>query len=104
MKFKNQSPLGALEIPALGRIVDRDEEFDVPAAIAPLLAGQSANYEPVDDEAIALVAEMSKPAAETEPGEPDEPVVDATSTKPARKTSTDPAPAASATDGKDGDK
>lgn len=43
-KFRNVSPLGALDIPALGIIVQAGEVFDVPAALRANFAGQSENY------------------------------------------------------------
>jgi hypothetical protein len=45
-QFKNISPLGALDIPALGRIVQAGEVFDVPADLADYIAGQPKNFEP----------------------------------------------------------
>lgn len=46
-KFKNISPLGALDIPALGRIVESGEVFDVPDKLVSNFARQSANFERV---------------------------------------------------------
>lgn len=46
-KFRNISPLGALDIPALGRIVEAEEVFDVPSDLEEYFADQSANFEQV---------------------------------------------------------
>ena len=40
-QFKNVSPLGALEVPLLCRIVERDEVIEVTEDQAPLFAGQA---------------------------------------------------------------
>ncbi|MBD3752638.1 MAG: hypothetical protein IE935_09480 [Micrococcales bacterium] len=50
MRFKNVSPLGDLDIPAVG-IVLAGEEFEISAEIAPHIAGQASNFVPVDDAA-----------------------------------------------------
>ncbi|WP_292729615.1 hypothetical protein [Microbacterium sp. UBA837] len=47
-KFINVSPLGALDIPAIGRVVQRGEEFEVRDELAPTFAGQTANFIPAD--------------------------------------------------------
>lgn len=46
-KIKNVSPLGALEVPLLGRVVDADEVISVTAAQAAQLAEQTETWEPV---------------------------------------------------------
>lgn len=73
MRFKNVSPLGDLDIPAVG-IVLAGEEFEISAEIAPHIAGQESNFAPVDDAAheaasAALAALGGEPAAEP-PAEP----------------------------------
>lgn len=47
LQFKNASPLGALDVPALGRIVQPGEVFEVDATLAPTFADQRGNFEPV---------------------------------------------------------
>jgi hypothetical protein len=46
-KFKNVSPLGALDLPLIGRVVDRGEVIEVTAAQAKHLRGQTATWQPV---------------------------------------------------------
>lgn len=46
-KFKNISPLGALDLPLVGRVVERGETFDVPDDKARHLAGQEDTWAPV---------------------------------------------------------
>ncbi|WP_194521971.1 hypothetical protein [Cellulosimicrobium sp. JZ28] len=46
-KFKNVSPLGALELPLVGRVVAHGEVIEVTPAQAVHLAGQ-ADWEPAD--------------------------------------------------------
>lgn len=46
-KFKNVSPLGALEVPALRRIVEPGEVFDVPADLVEYFDGQAGTFAPV---------------------------------------------------------
>ena len=48
MRFKNVSPLGDLELPLLGRVVESGEVFDLDESLAHLLDGQDATWEPVD--------------------------------------------------------
>lgn len=55
-KFKNVSPLGALEVPFLGKTVEAGEVFEVSADIAGYFAGQAATFQPVS-------APRPKPAA-----------------------------------------
>lgn len=44
---KNVSPLGALDIPLLGKVVGAGEEFEVPASVADVLLQQPDNFQPV---------------------------------------------------------
>lgn len=46
-KFKNVSPLGALDVPALGKIVQPGEVFEVDATLVQSFADQPGNFEPV---------------------------------------------------------
>lgn len=46
-KFKNVSPLGALDIPALGRVVQAGEVFESPGEFAEYFAQQPDNFEAV---------------------------------------------------------
>lgn len=46
-KFKNVSPLGALDLPLIGKVVDRGEVITVTAAQATHLAGQDGTWQPV---------------------------------------------------------
>lgn len=55
--FKNTSPLGALEVPALGITVDAGAEFDVDEGDA--FAVAAGGFEPVDQAAIAAAAELA---------------------------------------------
>lgn len=50
MKFKNVSPLGDLEVPALGRVVKAGEVFDVPASIGESLVAQPDVFQVVKSE------------------------------------------------------
>lgn len=43
--FVNVSPLGALDVPALGRVIDAGEAFEVRAEVAALLDGQHENFQ-----------------------------------------------------------
>lgn len=45
--IKNVSPVGALDIPLIGRVVEADEEFEVPASVAEVLLGQPDNFQSV---------------------------------------------------------
>ena len=44
VKFKNVSPSGDLEVPALGRVIAAGEVFDVPADLADGFAEQPTNW------------------------------------------------------------
>ena len=46
-KFKNVSPIGALELPLIGRVVGAGEVIDVTSTQAACLAGQEATWRPV---------------------------------------------------------
>ena len=48
MKLKNTSPLGALDIPLLGRIVEAGETFEITGEDAENLLRQGDNFERVD--------------------------------------------------------
>jgi hypothetical protein len=43
-KFQNVSPIGALDIPALGRVVEAGEKFDVPDDLVEYFESQPANF------------------------------------------------------------
>ncbi len=77
-QFKNVSPLGALDIPALGHIVEADEVFEVGDDLAPLFAAQSANYQPVGAPSappMPIVPPADPPAPDPTPDpDPDAPV------------------------------
>ena len=45
--LKNVSPIGALEIPLIGRVVEANEEFEVPSGVADALLQQPDNFQPV---------------------------------------------------------
>lgn len=47
-KYKNISPLGALELPLIGRVVERGEVITVTTAQARHLAGQADAWQPVE--------------------------------------------------------
>lgn len=59
MRFKNISPLGDLEVPALGRIVQAKETVEIPEEIAPSFAAQTAVWKPIK------TRQTDAPAAET---------------------------------------
>jgi hypothetical protein len=61
-KFKNVSPLGALDLPLIGRVVDRGEVIEVTAAQAKHLRGQTDTWKPVGS---------SNPAGGQTPPDPD---------------------------------
>lgn len=48
--LRNVSPLGALNIPALGITVEADEVFNAPDGIAANLIEQQGNFVSVEDE------------------------------------------------------
>ena len=45
--LRNINPLGAVDVPLLGRTLAAGETFDVPADVAEVLLDQAGNYEPV---------------------------------------------------------
>lgn len=63
MKIRNICPIGDLDIPLLKRIVAAGEVVEVDADHAARLLPQRSNYEPADDEAIAVLAEIDKAEA-----------------------------------------
>jgi len=57
--LRNINPVGAVEIPLTRTAVDAGGEFTVTADHARALLPQVSNYEPVDDEAKAIAAELA---------------------------------------------
>lgn len=81
MKFRNVSPLGAVEVPILGRVIEHGETFEVPDDLAPLLAAQTEHYLAVDADAKAATEDaLASWAAVTE--EPSEEPLDVPSDAP----------------------
>lgn len=79
-KLRNTNPLGQVDVPLIGRQGDTDgrtgvgclepgEEFDCSAEHARLLLGQAGNFEPVDDEARAIAADLRDASRPDEPGD-----------------------------------
>lgn len=68
-RFKNVSPLGALDVPALGRVIAAGEEFDVREDLAPLFAGQTENFEAVNPAAKTASADAALPVEDETEGE-----------------------------------
>lgn len=64
-RFRNISPLGALDVPALGTIIDAGEVFEVSEEIAALLAEQPEHYEPADGQPLGA-PQTSAEKAESE--------------------------------------
>lgn len=71
--IRNVNPLGQVDLPLIYRqgepldthgvgCLEPGEEFTVSAEHAAILLGQSANYEPVDAEAVAIDAEIPSSA------------------------------------------
>ncbi|ALV43119.1 hypothetical protein AU252_19765 [Pseudarthrobacter sulfonivorans] len=58
-KLKNISPLGALDVPLLRRVVDAGEVFDTTEDQARVLLLQSDNYQPADKAAKTLAASLT---------------------------------------------
>lgn len=58
-KLKNISPLGALDVPLLRRVVEADEVFDVNEDQALVLLLQPDNYQPADEAAKTLAASLT---------------------------------------------
>ncbi len=75
MKFKNVSPLGALDLPLLGRVVGPGEVIEVTAEQAKHLDGQIAAWQPVkaastnDTNRAAIAAQSATGAAQDTNGE-----------------------------------
>jgi hypothetical protein len=83
-KFKNEHPLGDLEVPALGRVIKAGETFEVPDAEAGLYTALT----PVDKPAKAGVAAALAPPqdeAGTVAGGPDAAAEPAQDSKEAAK-------------------
>lgn len=68
MKIKNVSPLGDLDLPLIGRVVEYGEEFEVSDDIGEQIVAQETNWEWVD-----RPKEPKKPAAPTEPADGGDP-------------------------------
>ena len=45
--LRNINPLGAVDLPLIGRTLEAGEVFDVPDSAAAVLLEQTGNYEPV---------------------------------------------------------
>ena len=58
MRLRNTNPLGAVDLPLIGRTLAPGEEFDVPDVQGAALLEQVGNYEPV-------VVKPGKPAVTT---------------------------------------
>lgn len=65
-RFKNVSPLGDLDVPDLGQIVEAGEEFEVSEELAPYFAAQPSNYQAVDAAAEALAVTAAERQAEVD--------------------------------------
>jgi hypothetical protein len=70
MRLRNTNPLGAVELPLVGRVLEAGEEFDVTPEQAHALLPQVGNYEPADDEAQSVADALNAPADEPEPTPP----------------------------------
>lgn len=66
--IRNISPLGALDVPLLGRVLEAGEEADVTEDQAERLLTQSDNYEAVDRKAKAVVKAIQEPVKDPEAG------------------------------------
>lgn len=58
-RLKNISPLGALDVPLLRRIVEAEEIIDVTEDQARVLLQQPDNYQPTDKAAKTLAADLT---------------------------------------------
>lgn len=67
-KIRNVSPIGALDVPLIGRHLDAGEEADVTAEQAAVLLAQADNYAPADKAANDIVKALA--AAVDAPVEP----------------------------------
>lgn len=65
MLLRNVSPLGGLEIPLIGRVIEGGAEFEVLPDHARRLLLQSGIFEPVDDEAKAVAFDLHQAVAES---------------------------------------
>jgi len=70
-KFTNVSPLGALEVPALRRVVEHGETVEVADERALSLAAQPATWEPADDDTREWVLAHTEPVSEPATGNTD---------------------------------
>jgi hypothetical protein len=68
--IKNVSPIGALDIPLLRRVVEFGEEVEVSVEQATVLLDQEANYEPVDKSAKAILVKIKAARAVVESDAP----------------------------------
>lgn len=50
MRLRNTNPMGAVELPLIGRTLEAGEEFEVPDLQGRALLQQRGNYEAVEDE------------------------------------------------------
>lgn len=67
MLIRNISRFGDLDVPLLGTVVTAGQEVAVSPVHAARLLTQPDIWQPVDDEATAVVAELAAPEHETEP-------------------------------------
>lgn len=58
-RLKNISPLGALDVPLLRRVVEADEIIDVTEDQARVLLQQPDNYQPTDKATKTLAADLT---------------------------------------------
>ncbi|MBT2594734.1 hypothetical protein [Arthrobacter sp. ISL-72] len=58
-RLKNISPLGALDVPLLRRVIEADEIVDVTEDQARVLLLQPDNYQPTDKAAKTLAADLT---------------------------------------------
>lgn len=63
--LRNVNPLGAVDLPLIGRSLEAGEEFEVPDEVAGRLLEQVGNYELVDSDLDSLtIPELEKYAAD----------------------------------------
>ncbi|MER3389984.1 MAG: hypothetical protein RJQ01_08105 [Microcella sp.] len=67
--FRNVSPIGALDIPALGRIVNRGEVFEATKETEAYFAQQPANFERVSKPRNSKPAKPQAPVAPSGAGD-----------------------------------
>lgn len=70
MKLKNVSPYGDLDVPLLRSLVPAGAQVDVSEDQARRLLPQAENWQPADDEAKAVLADLTKPADEQAEAKP----------------------------------